>query len=131
MNWLGNKGLLPVLIYSLVSIIVLWGLLAPGYVLTLDMVFTPNGSDINVSDWSYGLETWLFGGLPFFLLLIEGIGSLVPMWVIQKIILFFTLFLAGFSAHHLCPAKNQLGKYFAGLIYMLNPFVYVRFMAGH
>lgn len=93
------------------------------------MIFTPNGTDINVSNWFYGFETWLFGGLPF-LLLLKGISFIVPMWVIQKVLLFCTLFLAGFSAHLLSPAKNQVGKYFAGLIYMLNPFVYVRFMAG-
>ena len=124
------KNFVPILVYAVVSIIVLWGLLAPGYVLTLDMVFTPNGSDIDVSDWFYGFDTWIFGGLPFFLI-IKGIGSIVPMWLIQKVLLFLTLFLSGFSAHSLCPSKSQCGKYFAGLIYMLNPFVYVRFMAGH
>lgn len=127
---LTQKRYLPIIIYTSVSIIVLGRLLFPGFVLTLDMVFSPNGTDINVSDWFYGLDTQVFGGLPFSLLL-KGLASIIPMWIIQKVILFLILFLSGFSAHWFCQSKNQTGKYFAGLLYMLNPFVYVRFMAGH
>ncbi|HWQ96095.1 MAG TPA: hypothetical protein VN368_01860, partial [Candidatus Methylomirabilis sp.] len=37
----------------------------------------------------------------------------------------------GFSAHRMCPEDWGIGRYFAGFLYMLNPFIYVRFLAGH
>lgn len=33
--------------------------------------------------------------------------------------------------HRLIPSRSSLPKYFAGLLYTVNPFVYERFLAGH
>ncbi|MCZ7370638.1 MAG: hypothetical protein O8C66_09020 [Candidatus Methanoperedens sp.] len=51
--------------------------------------------------------------------------------VIQKLIFFIIFFLSGISAYKLCPEEWGIGRYFAGFLYMINPFVYVRFLAGH
>ncbi len=117
---------LPWLVYSAVAALVLWGLLLPGYVLTLDLTFTP---DIKISDYYHGFDTLVYGGLPLFLLL-KGGSLVMPMWVVEKAMLFFPLLLAGLGAHYLSPAKHPVGRYFAGLLYILNPFVYARMMAG-
>jgi hypothetical protein len=97
------------------------------------MIFTPNikiDSFAKIDNLFYGFETPLGGYLPF-LLLLKYVTLIVPGWIVQKIILFLIFFLAGLSAHNLLPTRHQLRRYFAGLIYMLNPFIYVRFMVGH
>jgi len=91
------------------------------------MIFTPN---VKVEEHFYGLYPAVTNDLPLWLLL-RGLSSFIPTWVLQKVVLFLILFLSGISAYRLCPAESKLGKYFAGFVYMLNPFVYVRFMAGH
>ncbi len=115
--------------YSAVSILVLWDLLLPGYILTLDMIFSPN---IKIDNLIYGLTDMpVYGGWTLLFLILDGASQIMPVWAVQKIILFLILFLSGTSAFYLCPADNNVGRFFAGLLYMLNPFVYVRFMAGH
>jgi len=118
------------------SFIVLWTLLSPGYILTLDMVFTPYMDSLvperaKLDDILYGFKfTWNSGVLPF-LYILKGTTQLIDSWVLQKVLLFLILLISGFSAHSLCPTKFLAGKFFAGLMYMLNPFVYTRFMVGH
>ncbi|MBI4216758.1 MAG: DUF3367 domain-containing protein [Chloroflexi bacterium] len=121
----GSK-LFPVIIFTGVSIGVLWSLLLPGYILTLDMVFP---LDVNQADWFYGLDVQFNGALPVYSILF-GLSLFLPMWLVQKLILIGIFVSAGLSAYHLCPSNSRTGKYFAGLLYTLNPFVYVRFMAG-
>ncbi|MBL7206671.1 MAG: hypothetical protein ISS36_03675 [Candidatus Aenigmarchaeota archaeon] len=112
--------------FSIISVLVLWELLLPKYIFTLDMVFTPTINNINII---YGFDLYYVINLPFRLAL-QAVNILMPFWLIQKIILFLAFFLSGVSAYRLCPT-NRYGKYFAGLIYMLNPLVFVRFLVGH
>jgi hypothetical protein len=115
--------------YGLVALIILLPLLVPGYILTLDLVFTPS------FDWptqltnTYPLEVvlWL-------------LHHVLPGDIIEKIILFAILVLSGVGMHTLIRSINIKGKfhadiwrialYFGGLLYMINPFTYSRFMAG-
>jgi hypothetical protein len=125
------------ILFGLIALLILGKLLFPGFILTLDMVFTPSAGH---EDVFYG---WLEDQngyrpssltetprLPYYVV-IYLLNSILPMWAIQKLILFLILFVAGIAAYHLCPAKGPYGKYFAGLLYMINPFTYVRFLAGH
>ncbi|MBF8304055.1 MAG: hypothetical protein HW399_430 [Dehalococcoidia bacterium] len=116
----------PPFVYTLVSLIVLGPLLQPGFILTLDMVFGPG---VKLADWFYGLQTNIWGELPAWGVM-ALMNTLIPMWLVQKLLLFAILFIAGYSAHKLSPTQHIPGKYFSGLLYVLNPFVYVRFMAG-
>ncbi len=120
---------LPFVVYSLLSVVILWDLLLPGYVLALDMVFTPTiqfpssffgfGNDpISLLYMPYNLGLWV-------------LNIVVPSWIIQKILLFSVFLLAGLSAYDFCSVESIIGKLFAGFIYAMNPFVYVRFMVGH
>ncbi len=113
--------------YSVIAMVVIVPLLSPGYILTLDMVFTPKlplSGEVG--------NTYLFQTLLHYL------NYLVPSQVIEKIILFLILILAGTGMHRLVQyhlqkhtGDTQWGAYFAGIFYMLNPFTYTRFMAGH
>lgn len=98
-------------------------MLLPGYVLTMDMVFTPN---VKVS-----LADALFrNSLPLRYLIQLG-SILLPVWLIQKIILFSLFFNLGYLPFKFLPLpKNTTVRLFAALVYLANPFVYSRFLAG-
>lgn len=117
---------IPFILYATVPLLVLGPLLLPGFILTLDMVFSP---EIKLAEWFYGTRADIWGELPAWAL-ISLLGRLVPLWLVQKLLLVGILFLAGYSAHRLSPARSLWAKCFSGILYVLNPFVYVRFMAG-
>lgn len=115
--------------YSGLSLIILLPLLLPGYVLTLDLVFTPH----------FAYPTELTNAYPLDVLL-WLIHFVLPGDVIEKIILFLILLLSGVGMHRLLRSIKikegissdvwQTALYFGGLFYMINPFTYSRFMAG-
>jgi len=111
---------------ALGTIVVLWQMLLPGYVLTLDMVFGP-------AHVLPGLTvTGISNGLPLQLVL-YGAGFLVPMWAVEKILL-ISLFFALFYLPLRFPPFNLTwypARYVAAALYAVNPFVYERFLAGH
>ncbi len=99
----------------------------PEYILTLDMPFGPAES---YSNYFFGFPEWLGSIASAPLSLIFPILSrIVPVWILQKIILLAILFLSGLGAYRLIPAKSA-AAYYAGILYMINPFVYVRMMVG-
>ncbi len=99
-------------------------LFTPGYVLTLDMVFTPQmPAPVDVlgsfrNGWPY---RWL----------LHGLSLVLPGWIVQKL-MFVTLFLAlgGCAYRFLLPKASPSTRTLAGLFYLFNPFVYTRFLAG-
>ena len=117
----------PYLVYSLLALAILGPFLKPGYILTLDMVFVPH---FDSSSFVYGLDEWWPSNYTPVIFLIQLGSKLVPAWLIQKAILFLAFFFAGLGAHRLFPYRGS-GAYFAGLLYMINPFTYARFLAGH
>lgn len=110
-------------IYSVVALAVLAPLLMPGFILTLDMVFTPDLRMPESVTASWPLHALLY-----------GLNIVVPSEIIQKILIFAILLLAGVGMHRLIrllqPKEIGWGIYFASILFMLNPFVYSRFMAG-
>lgn len=116
------------LVYAVAAMLVLWPLLAPGYILTLDMVFAPRLALPEAVTSSYLLHTGL-----------HLLNLIIPSDVIQKLMLLTILVLSGVGMHRLmhslqatgAPAATyQLVAYASGLLYMINPFTYSRFMAG-
>lgn len=88
----GQRGRLALyfLVFAGISSFVLWDLLLPGYVLTLDMVFSPN---VKIENLLYGLgEVPVYGGSASFFLVLNGVSKFIPVWIIQKLILFFDFF---------------------------------------
>jgi hypothetical protein len=111
----------------MLSLAVLGPLLKPGYILALDSIYSLNKLFTNNF---FGLDEWYpSASMPsdFIISLLNGI---TPAWVWQKAILLLIFFLAGWGAHRLCPVKG-LPQYYAGILYMINPFTAVRFFAGH
>lgn len=112
--------------YLILSLVILSILLKPGYLLSLDMIFGPNPN----LDF-YGFGGLAFGGGIWLSSLIQLCSSVAPTWVIQKLFLLLIFFLSGVSAHSLIETKSKGPRYFAGILYMINPFIYVRLLAGH
>lgn len=155
----------PLTCYSLLAIAVMGPMLLPGFILTLDMVFTPKIPAPTEISNIYILQ-WVQHILNFVL----------PGQVIQKILIFTVLFLCGYGAHRLVltslaedrrlkiednrrkvereqksvramstssrveaqdsklKARDfktySIPAYFGGILYVLNPFTYERWMAG-
>lgn len=104
-------------------------LLAGRYILTLDMVFGPEAP--SPGGLLYGLQAPVLGARLVPQLAIAGLGSVVPVWLVQKVVLVAIFTLAGLGGHYLRPTSTQYSRYFSGLLYLVNPFVYARFLAGH
>lgn len=112
------------MVFGVAALLILWQLLLPGYVLTLDMIFTPFVYfRPDYGDLYYAFP--LYAVLWFF-------HWIVPVWLLQKILLLGLLFFAGYFAYRFLPLpENRLIRLISGLIYIFNPFVYTRFLAGH
>lgn len=117
-------------IYIAVAMFILWPLLGSGYILTLDMVFAPKLTLPEVVTSSYLLHVSLY-----------LLNLIIPSDVIQKLMLLTILVLSGIGMHRLMDFLQTLGTpvtvtasrwaaYASGLLYIVNPFTYSRFMAG-
>lgn len=105
------------------AVLVLWQGLLPGYIFGLDMVFGPN--------MSFGFETDGFLNGLIINSLIYFTSLVIPAWLIQKILLFAMFFLMGYLAYKYLPiGENKEARIFSALVYVANPFVYSRFLAG-
>ncbi|EJN58085.1 hypothetical protein [Halogranum rubrum] len=114
--------------FTALSLAVFFPLLEPGYVLSLDMVFAPNADYVQ-----FGLHTkgpLYYGRLPF-LFALDALALVVDDWLIQKAVLLAIPVLCGLSMTAACDARTRTGALFAGTLYAVNPFVYVRLLAGH
>src|SRR5580700_7820338 len=114
-------------VYLAPALIILGPLLGSGYVLTLDMVFTPR-----IRLPSHVSSSYLFYAL------LHILNFVVSSDVLEKLLLFAIVLVAGVGMHRLmnyCSGKladvyQRLGAYFAGCLFVVNPFTYDRFMAG-
>ncbi len=139
-SWLKVWG-----VYTLVALLVLAPMLGRGYILTLDMVFAPH----------LRMPTSVGNGY-LFRAFLHGLNYALPSDIIQKIMLLAIFVLAGVGMHRLYKqttifkfqksnSKLQSAKplptssyqlpatipaFFAGILYMINPFTYDRLMAG-
>lgn len=98
-------------------------LLAPGYIQTFDLSWAPHIPAPTHID-----NTFLW---QFFL---HFLSLIVPSQIIEKAILFTILLTSSLSAHYLAKylLKNDTvwPPFFAGILYMVNPFTYDRFLDG-
>ena len=112
----------PLLFAAGGTVLVLWQMLLPGYVLTWDMTFGPAHVFPKVSGLVNGFPVWF---------LIYAVGFVMPMWAVQKAILvglFFSLF---YLPLRFFPFNTESWtRYAAASLYAVNPFVYERFLAG-
>lgn len=114
---------LHILGFLSIAILILWGMLAPGYILTLDMVW----SDTMTQMWS----TDSFNSNAPLYLLFSTLALLLPLWVVQKLLLVGIFFLLLYIPFRFLPfIQSVQGRWFCALFYTFNPFVYARFLAG-
>jgi len=119
------KRVIPYWPYGLLSLVALGPLLLPGYVLTMDMVFTP---DLRMP--SHVDNTWLLYAS------LHVLDILLPADVVQKLLLLCILLLSSIGAHRLLmlvrPQQEgwRTAVYVGAIFYVVNPFVYDRLMAG-
>lgn len=112
-----------ILLFSSIAVLILWQLLLPGYVLTLDMVFVPHPHFLASS--SGYLNTFPLTYLIVFF------GNIIPAWTVQKIFLLLLFFSLGYFSFTFLPtSKDKTARFFCALFYTVNPFVYERFLAG-
>lgn len=117
-----SKHVIP-LAFAGLSVLILGGMLAPGYILTLDMVW------VDAPSHSWSLDG--FNNTAPIYLLLSGFGLIFPSWVVQKLLLFGLFFSLLYLPYRFLPfISSNYGRVFAGLLYALNPFVYSRLLAG-
>ena len=114
-------------IFTGLTILILWNMLLPGYIFSLDMI-PPR--QLDAENYIYNVYSSTNSNTPFYIIL-SLINTIIPFWLIQKILLFLALFLSFTTMYALIPTKSHIPKYFGAFLYALNPFVYVRFLAGH
>lgn len=91
-----------IIIPVIIPILILWHLLLPGYVLTLDMIWGP-------------------AIFPLSWVVQKGILILIPL----------TSYLGMHFLFVSTAGNNKIGALFASILYTVNPFTYARFLAGH
>ena len=123
---LRSKVVVP-LACLLVGLVVVLPLLAPGFVLTYDMVFVPHPR------WSaelLGISPTLPRTVPTGLW-VAAASSVVGGQVVQKVVLVGTFAGGAFAAARLVPARGTAARLAAGVLYVWNPFTYERLVFGH
>jgi len=112
-------------VYMLLTLIVMAPLLRPGFILTLDMVFTPQLRMPETVTSSYIFHAAL-----------HVLNLVIPADILQKLLLCSVMLLAGIGMHRLIQAVLPLRRgaqwalYVAGIFYAVNPYTYSRLMAG-
>ena len=110
----------PWVFYGLLALAIVAPLLRPGYILTLDLVFTPKLAAPTMISNNY-LWQWL----------LHLLNLAIPSQVIEKLIIVGILVTSGVGMHRLVRTRTELARYFAGLFFVVNPWTYERWLAGH
>lgn len=101
--------------------------LAPGFVLSYDMVFVPHPV---FSRATFGLTGMLPRHVPSDAV-VTALSHLAPADLVQKAILLAIFVLACASASTLVPSERLLPRLAAGVVYAWNPLVAERLLLGH
>lgn len=124
------RALKPYAPYGLLAAVVLLPFAAPGYIFTLDAAPVPHIPAPHAAGSDY-LWQWL----------LHILNIVVPSQVIEKLLFAAIILCSAIGMHRLMDFLQRraghdttLGwgpaRYFAGLLYAVNPFTYDRFMAG-
>jgi hypothetical protein len=63
-------------------------------------------------------------------LLFVALGHLNAVAIGEKVLLLSIVFLAGWGMHRLVPSTSEVARFFGGILYAVNPFVYDRLSTG-
>jgi hypothetical protein len=109
------------------AVLALGPALAPGFVLTYDMVFTPRQ---DLTPAALGLGTEMPRAVPADAVVALG-TAVLPGDLLQKLVLLVTIAAAIWGAARLAPARSCWARAAAGLAYGWNPYVAERLFIGH
>jgi hypothetical protein len=119
------KGL-PAVVGLGLGLLALGPALAPGFVLSYDMVFVP---DPGFSRLTFGLTGTLPRNVPSDAF-ITALAVVLPADLVQKLVLLAIFVMACMSAASLVPSPHTLPRLAAGVAYAWNPFVAERLLLG-
>ncbi|MDH4178366.1 MAG: hypothetical protein OEV72_12375, partial [Thermoleophilia bacterium] len=105
-------------------------LLAPGLVLAVDLNIVPH-PHLATMYWglAQGTHEGALNRLPLDALFV-GLGRVGMVGVGEKALLLAIVFLSGYGMHRAAPSRGEVGRYFAGVLYAVNPFVFERLYTG-
>ena len=118
---------LPVAWSCLLAVLLLGPALAPGYVLSYDMVWVP---DLTLRSDFLGLATSLPRVVPSDAV-VAVIDSVIPGMVLQKIVLLGSLVAGGIGAARLVKGLPMVGRLAVVTGYVWSPLVVERLLIGH
>ncbi|MFC6884118.1 hypothetical protein [Actinomadura yumaensis] len=101
--------------------------LAPGYLLSFDMVFAP---DAAFTRMTFGLTGTVPRHVPSDAF-VTALGQVLPGGAAQKLVLLAIFVMACASAASLVPSPRLAPRLAAGVLYAWNPFVAERLLLGH
>jgi hypothetical protein len=117
------------LTYGAVALAIMLPMLMPGYIFALDMAFAPH-----IALPEHVTSSYLFYAV------LHVLNFVIPSELLQKALLLTILLCSGIGMHrlvlwlqkgkHLDRTYDVWGAYIAGVLYMVNPFTYSRFMVG-
>ena len=112
---------------GVLALLVCAPLLAPGFVLSYDMVWVPH-LDLSRADL-WGLGSALPRAVPSDLF-VALLGAVLPAAIVQKVVLLGALFAAGMSMGSLLCSLHLAARLAAVTLYVWNPFVAERLVLG-
>lgn len=122
----------PGLAFLVLALAVLGPLLGPGRLLTLD---SPLAINMDIAGYFWGTgdgPSSVFAATynsAVFALILKTFAFVVPYWLVEKAWLVLLFWLCGVGGSRL-PYLDGIGRYYAGILYAVNPFTYIRFVAG-
>lgn len=111
----------------LLTVAVLLPVLAPGFVLTYDMVFVP---DLALRPDFLGFASGLPRAVPSDVM-VAVVDEVLPGMVLQKLVLVGALGVAGTGVQRLVPPGSATARLVATSVYLWSPFVAERLVLGH
>ncbi len=122
----------PSVMFLFLALAIMGPLLGRGHILALDSPLALNwdtsGYFWGISDGPESVFAATYNSAPIALVL-KVIGLLLPLWVVEKLWLVLLLWLCGVGASRLPYLRGQ-ARYYAGMLYTINPFTYIRFVSG-
>ncbi|MDP2948059.1 MAG: hypothetical protein Q8P22_00785 [Chloroflexota bacterium] len=129
---LGPVLVTPSTLFLLLALAILGPLLGRGHILALDSPLALNwdvsGYFWGVSDGPESVFAATYSSAPI-TAVFKGAGVVLPSWVAQKLLLLLLFWLCAMGAFRL-PHLQGKARYYAALLYTVNPFTYVRFVSG-
>lgn len=121
---------LPALVYAGLAVVVAGPLLAPGLVLAVDLnpVTHPHLPGL-YSGVPEGTHSAPIDRLPIDLFFV-ALGHINAVAVGEKALLLAIVFLAGWGMHRIVPSTSEIARFFGGILYGVNPFLYDRLTTG-